>query len=1013
MVKCFDYKDKPHRLWFLFFFLATVNGCTPDPPSVNSPVEPDKALSTFELEPGFKMELIAAEPLISDPVDMEIDEYGRLYVMELHSYPLDKSGAGKIRLLTDSDGDGRMDKSVVFAEGLTWPFGIMRWKKGLLVVDAPDVLYLEDSTGDGKADIRKTMLTGFAFSNPQMNVSNPEYGLDNWIYLTSESGGTYQVYKKEFGDLGGDIYYPDKKDGMRLPLKGAGRTVRFLPDQYKLELTSGVTQFGHAFDVWGHHLLGNNSNHIYHEAIAAPYLKRNPELLVSSAVQTLTDHGSEVFPITQNPDRQLLTNVGSFTSACGNTACTGGEFPASYNDNVYFVGEPVSNIVHADLLKDDGASFTASRIGSGEKKEFLASTDSWFRPVNMYVGPDGALYVLDYYRQVIEHPEWMSEEAIEAGVLYNGMDMGRIYRITRTDGPPATWTKGLTLGDAPSTDLVPQLAHTNSWWRRNAQRLLVDRADQQVVPALEQMVRSSPSAMGRLHSLWTLEGLGQLTPGLIELALKDTVAGIRENAIKLLELHLPAAPELAKALLPLQTDADAKVRFQLLCTLGFIDSPESAQARNKLLFRDLNDKWVQIAALSAASSQTAPLLKAVFKNFDHDVPAYASLVERLTSMIGGSGAPGAIRQLIQQAAIGISKTPEGWEAPALEGIAQGLKNRKVPSPVSQKEQDQLIRTFFEHPSLPLRNASFQVLQVSGMQKGIQTERAFAKAISIAKDAKLPDEKRAEAIQFLTLDDPSRHTSLLKSLMIPQEPQTVQLAALNALSLIPDETVTDYVLEQWPALTPGVRDESINTFLASFERVAALLDAIDSGKIQKASVSFYQGVRLMTQRDEKLRKRARSMFANNDEEAVNKKYQQALDLKGNAVEGKTTFEKNCAVCHQVRGGDGVSFGPDLGTVQRWEPEGIMAHILAPNLSIAAGYELRVVELHTGESVQGIISSETPSALTLRNAGNVERTINRQDIKSIKTLDLSAMPAGLEANINQQQMADLLAFLRENK
>lgn len=1012
MIKYFDYNDRPHRVWFLFFLFATVNGCAPDP-SVKSPVKPEKVLSTFELEPGFKMELIAAEPLVSDPVDMEIDEYGRLYVLELHGYPLDKSGAGKIKLLTDSDGDGRMDKSIVFAEGLTFPFGIMRWKKGLLVTDAPDVLYLEDSNGDGKADIKKIMLTGFAFSNPQMNVGNPIYGLDNWIYLTSESGGTYQVYKKEFGDLGGDIYYPDKKDGMRLALKGAGRTVRIFPDQFKLELTSGTTQFGHCFDVWGHHLLGNNSNHIYHEAIAAPYLKRNPELLVSSAIQTLSDHGSEVFPITQNPDRQLLTNVGTFTSACGNTAYSGGEFPTSFNNNVYFVAEPVSNIVHADLLKDDGASFTASRIGSGEKKEFLASTDSWFRPVNMYVGPDGALYVLDYYRQVIEHPEWMSEEAIQAGVLYNGKDMGRIYRITRTDGPPATWTKGLGLGDASGTDLVAELAHSNSWWRQNAQRLLVNRADQQVVPALEQLARSSPSAMGRLHALWTLEGLGQLTPGLIEFALKDTVAGIRENAIKLLELHLSAAPELAKALLPLQSDADAKVRFQLLCTLGFIDSPESAQARNRLLFRDLNDKWVQIAALSAASSQTAPLLKAVLENFDGDVPAYASLVERLTTMIGGSGTPGAIRQLVQQAAINVSKPPEGWEAPALEGIAEGLKSSKVSSPVSPKEQDQLTTTFFEHPFLPLRNATLKVLQVAGMQKGTQTERAFAKAVSIARDVKHSDEKRAEAIQFLTLDDPSRHTSLLKSLLVPQEPQTVQLAALNALSRIPDQTVTDYVLEQWPTLTPGVRNESINTFLASHERVASLLDAIDSGRIQKASVSFYQGVRLMTQRDEKLRKRARAMFANNDEKEVNKKYQQALDLKGNAVEGKSTFEKSCAVCHQVRGGNGVSFGPDLGTVQRWQPEGIMAHILAPNLSIAAGYELRVVELHTGESVQGIISSETPSALTLRNTGSVERTINRQDIKSLKTLDISAMPAGLEANINQQQMADLLAFLRQNK
>ena len=324
----------------------------------------------------------------------------------------------------------------------------------------------------------------------------------------------------------------------------------------------------------------------------------------------------------------------------------------------------------------------------------------------------------------------------------------------------------------------------------------------------------------------------------------------------------------------------------------------------------------------------------------------------------------------------------------------------------------LVDTFFEHPALPLRNASLKLLKATGLPEGTQGERAFAKAASIADNVNLSDQRRAEAIRFLTLADPSKYTSLLKSLLVPQQPQSVQLAALNALDVIPGRTVTDYVLFQWPALTPAVRDASINTFLASHERVDALLDAIDSGRIQKASVSFYQGVRLMTQRDETLRKRARSMFAANDEETINKDYQQALSLKGNAIKGEATYKKNCAICHQIRGGDGVSFGPDLGTVQRWQAESIMAHILAPNLSIAAGYELRVVDLHSGESVQGIVSSETPSAITIKNAAGVDRVISRQDIKSLRTLDLSAMPPGLEANISQQQMADLLAFLRHN-
>lgn len=1009
----FSHRLKPaEHCLFLLLFLAIASCQTPES-SGNGPVKPENALATFQLEPGFKIELIAAEPLVSDPVDMEIDEEGRLYIVEMHGYPLDKSGAGQIKLLSDSDGDGKLDKSVVFADGLTLPFGIMRWKQGVLVADAPDILYLEDSDGDGKADVKKVMLTGFAFSNAQMNAGNPLYGLDNWIYLTSESGGTYQIYKEDFGDLGSDIHYPDVTNSPRLALAGRGRTVRFRPDGHKLELTSGMTQFGHDFDDWGHHLLGNNSNHIYHEVINASYLMRNPDLPVSNATQTLSDHGGEVFSITKKPERQLLTNVGIFTSACGNTLYSGGAFPPPFNERINFVAEPVSNIVHADLLSDDGASFKASRVGNGPNKEFLGSTDSWFRPVNMYVGPDGALYVLDYYRQIIEHPEWMSEEAVKSGDLYNGRDMGRIYRISALNSEPAGWIKGLTLGNRTILELVEELSNPNIWWRKNAQRLLVDRNDKQTIPALIGMAKTSGSAQGRLHALWTLEGLGELTGDVIEIALKDTVAGIRENAIKLSELHLKDFPALKDALLFLETDPDPKVRFQLLCTLGFIDNPKAAEVRNRLLFRDLQDQWVQIAALSASGTQGGDLLNTLIQKFKPGVPAYASMVQRLASMLAASGDAKNIQRLIHKATYGGAAEKYSWQASVLEGVAEGLPRRKLPAVVLKHEQKLLLSVFFKHPSPELRKPAFRILKHSGIEDVHTRNTAISRAVAIARDTSIADERRAEAIDFLALDDPSSHASLLKELIKPQERPSVQLAALNTLSLIPGREVSDYVLACWEKLTPEIRNAAINTFLASEERVASLLNAIDSGTVQKASVSFYHSVRLMTQRDQKLRSRARSMFAANDEEKVNKDFQQALALTGDGMKGKTVYEKNCSMCHQMRGSMGFSFGPDLGTISNWQTEGILANIVSPNLSIAAGYELWQVEMVNGESLQGVISSETPAAISIKNAGTAERMINRQDIKSLKTVSISGMPSGLAKNISQQEMADLLAFLRQKE
>ncbi|HEU5148648.1 MAG TPA: PVC-type heme-binding CxxCH protein, partial [Chryseosolibacter sp.] len=438
-----------YKIFFALMALTTMIACkqkATGPIAMDSPVPAEDAIATFALQSGFKIELVAAEPLIADPVAMEIDENGNMYVVENHGYPLDKTKASRVKLLRDTDGDGRMDKSTVFADTLMMPTGVMRWKNGIIVTDAPDVLYMEDTNADGKADIIKRMLTGFALSNPQHNLNTPLYGLDNWIYIAHERTVGSEVYKQEFGDKGTEIFFPEKPDGARLPVNADGRNVRMRPDTHALEMLSSWSQYGQSFDPWGNHFLVSNSTHLMHAVIAAEYLDRNPDLLVASSTSFPPDHGNaaEVFPITKTPDRQLLTDVGVMTSACGLTVYTGSAFPEEFNTQTAFVAEPVSNIVHVDRLKPQGSSFVASRI-EGEK-EFLASTDMWFRPVNLYIGPDGALYVVDYYREVIEHPEWLSDDVINSGKLYNGHDMGRIFRISAADAKAVTWTTELSFG---------------------------------------------------------------------------------------------------------------------------------------------------------------------------------------------------------------------------------------------------------------------------------------------------------------------------------------------------------------------------------------------------------------------------------------------------------------------------------------------------------------------------------------------------------------------------------------
>jgi putative membrane-bound dehydrogenase-like protein len=997
-------------LYFAILILLCGCGKTTTSTSREGSVPPSEAIATFDLEPGFQMELLASEPLISDPVDMEIDEYGRLYVVEMPGYPIDKSGTGKIKMLTDTDGDGQMDESMIFAENLTLPNGIMRWKNGFLVTDAPDVLYLEDTDGDGQADIREVILTGFSLSNPHVNVNNPVYGMDNWVYLSHLGHIGTRKYEEEFGDRGSEIVFAGKTGGPELPQNANGHTVRFRSEPQELEMTSSRSQFGQTFDSWGRHILTHNQNHIYHEVIAAGYLARNPELLVPNATQSISDHGNEaeVFQITTNPDRQLFTPPGLTTSSSGVTAYLGGIFPPPFDGNVVFGAESVSNLVHVDLLEEKGASFVAKRHREG--KEFLASKDSWSRPVNMYIGPDGALYVVDYYRRIIEHPEWMSDEAVEAGGLYDGHEMGRIYRITPEGTGKADWTIGIKLGNESPLDWVRHLANPNIWWRQNAQRLLVEKNDKTVEQHLVNLVNESKSPEGRLHALWTLEGMDALRPELIATALKDKEAGIRENAIKLAELHLADAPDLAGDLLTLKDDSHPRVRFQLLCTLGFIDSPGAAKAREELLFRDLEDEWVQVAALSASTLQTIPLLNTVLARYDPEIPAYGSLVRRLMAMVAAGNQLEVVEQFLEKAIASESSKIQGWESAILDGITDGLRSKEGKPLESKALQEQVTRAFFDNPNATVRNSALSLLQVTGIENKQFLKENMDKAVSIAKDKSQPEEKRAEALQFLSLGDVSPYGAALKEMVVAQEQPMVQVNALKAFGDIEGTEVSEFVLARWETLTPEIRDVGLETFLSEPERVRMLLDALESKQVPIAAIGWNRRVRLMNNSQEELRERARDLLTQEQGEETIKNYQKALDLQGNSQEGKLVYGKNCAVCHQFRGGEGVEFGPDLGTVHNWLSKDLMANILDPNLSIAPGFDLWEVTMKNGERIQGMIMNETSSAISLRISPGMEKTIDRQEISNIKGLNMSLMP-GLAGQIDQQQMADLLAFLRQ--
>jgi putative membrane-bound dehydrogenase-like protein len=1005
---CFPTQPKFAITTLVVCLLVLLAACSSSGP----PYEPGEALKTLQIQDGFQIELYAAEPDIVDPVAMEIDERGRIYVVESSGYPLDtESGAGRVKLLEDTNNDGKPDRTTLFADKLTLPTGVMAWKKGILVTDAPNVLYLEDTDGDGKADIREPLLEGFAFTNPQHTVSSPVYGLDNWIYLSHEGYARAVVFSEKFGDAGSEIHFPASSDGPRLPVER--RSVRFRPQTFELEYLAGASQYGQAFDPWGQIFTHDNSNHARHEVIAARYYQRNPALRIGQTWHDMSDHGNsaQVYPVTVHPRFEILTEAGQITSACGLTRYLGGAFPPGF-ENVSFVAEPVHNLVHADVWSDEGTTFTARRKYEG--KEFLASTDAWFRPVNFYVGPDGAIYVLDYYREVIEHPEWTSAETYESEDIYHGSGQGRIYRITPPGGLPPF--RDVRLDGASDEELAEQLANPNIWWRRTAQRLLVDRARDAVVPALNRMAVENPSATGRVHALWTLEGMGRLEPFVVEQALTDAEPGIRRNAVILAEPRLASQPNLAKKLLSMGDDADPKVRLQLLLTLGSIDSPAARAVRDRLLFADIEDRWLQIAALSWPAVQADSLFtKAIGPQglAANRTVGREAFFRQMAAVIGTSGDQPAMRRVLAAAAAERPGTA-WWRAAALRGLAEGLGASGAGTKAPPGAQETLLK-LFDQSQPEVRRAALRVLQQAPPDSSNRAfQAAVAKAVVTAQDGAADESLRADALALVAMGDAGAHVKTIERLVASQQPEAVQVAAAQALAQVEGEQRARFVLENWKSMTAPVRTEAAEVFYRTPAATASLVDAIEEGTVQPWMLVFRHRRRLIMHQDAALRERARRLLTEpeQDRKAVVDRYQAALEREGDAARGKQVFKRECSKCHRLAG-EGVEVGPDLATVQSRPASLLLADILVPNKAIAQTFEAYVVETTDGRMLDGVIGPQSPTFVTLRRENGEEDVIQRSEIKSMRATSLSAMPADLDTLVSEDEMADLIRYIKTAK
>lgn len=948
-------------------------------------IEPADVVQTFKVKPGFRIELVAAEPLVIDPIAISFDENGRMFVVEMIDYSEMRDETphwGRIRMLEDTDNDGVFDKATVYADDLPWPTGVFCYDGGIFVAASPDILFFKDTNGDGKADVRKVVFTGFGAGkgdklNVQALLNSFNWGLDNRIHGQTASNG-------------GLVTPADKPDAKPVELRG--RDFHFDPRTLDFAAENGGGQYGMCYDNRGRKFVCSNSRHIQTFMYEARYAERNRFFNMPAALVDIAVDGpaAEVFRISPEEAWRVIRtqwrvsgavpgiiegggrSSGYFTSATGITIYRGNAWPEDMLGDA-FIADCGSNLIHRKKVRPDGPGLIAERPFDEQNVEFITSPDLWFRPVQMANAPDGTLYICDMYREIIEHPWSLPKSMKDLLDLNNGNTRGRIYRVVPEHFEQP---KPVRLGRASTRELVATLEHPNGWHRDTAARLLYERQDKSAVPLLVRLMERSASPFGRLHAMYALDGLGALREAQVLRGLDDNDPAIRAHAIRLAEKFKSApSPKVWARLRQLRNDPDVTVRYQLAFTLGEFDLPGKIEGLVAIAERDMDSAWTRAAILSSLAEGAGEMLPILAgEPRVRDSSSGQEMLRQLVVLVGAKNKPEEVAQVFDF----IGRT----EQPALTFA--------------------LVRALADG----LQRAGSSLAKSGGNVKDI-----LAGANQTALNAEAAEAVRVQAIQLLGVTSYAESGSALVSLLDLKQPQSVQLAALTTLARFSDRQVGIELTKRWETLTPRLRGEAVTILLARPDRATALLQAIDAGAIRASVLDSTQVKFLRGHGDKAVRQFALKVLdaqSTSTRQEVIDSYMPALTLKGDVESGKKIYSERCLSCHRI-GSEGFLLGPDMVTVKSTGREKILVNIIDPNSEVRPEYVGYVVETSDDESLIGLIANETATAVTVRQAYGREDVIQRASIIKMQSQGQSIMPEGLEADLTPQQMADLLEYI----
>ena len=936
-------------------------------------LEPEQAMKRIEVAEGFEIQLVASEPLVTSPVAIEWDAVGGMFVCEMRGYSENRDDAiSRIRYLTDSNHDGTYDQATVYADKLLWPTAIFPYKGGLFVADAPDIFYYKDADGDGVAEYRKHILTGFGFSNVQGLFNSFRWGLDNQIHIACSS-------------VGGMIHPPGRAQDS---LNVRGRDLSFDPDTYAFRVTSGGAQHGMCFDDWGRKFASSNSDHIQQVIYEDRYLARSPFVAAPSARRSIALDGPQapVFRISPvEPWRIVRTRLrvggvvpgpvegggrpsGYFTGATGITIYRGDNWEQQYR-GVAIVGDVGSNLIHRKRIEQKSIEMIAKRMDPSS--EFVRSSDIWFRPAQFANAPDGTLHVVDVCREVIEHPKSLPPEIKQHLDLNSGRDRGRIYRIMKKG---SVIRRNPNLKELNGDQLIALLDHRNAWHRETASRLLYEQQDTANIPKLIEQSNLASLPQGRIHALHALKGLKGLTTECLSHALNDTHHQVRRHALLLLE-DFSDKGKLNDLVETLANDPNAETRYQLAFSIAEYNHPRKSEILTRLALENSDSPWLQLAILSSAGEGASEVFANLVTQQSFRTPAAAEMLVKLSQLIVRQNQPDRTR--VALASLETLSTSDPQFALPILGTYRTVKN---------------------NPDATVRFTN-------------TFSRLIGKACQQALDSGLSNTARLKAIDSLGFGNWKEVGSTLQKIIQEQEDPSLTDRALSIAVKFQEPVISEWLINDWGQQTPQRRKLSIEAIFSRPERIKHLFTSISSGDVPINEIPRSRYTAAANSRDPIIKARALEFLrqtATASRDDVFKIYQTALRAAADPVNGKMVFRKHCASCHRIEE-MGYQLGPNLASVKSRGPEAILINVLDPNLEVNPQYINYLMLKTDGATATGMIVSENATSVTLKRAEGVTESVLREDIEQMQSSKKSIMPEGLEKSISPQEMADLISYL----